>query len=162
MYCLRTRFAWLAFDVWLEISLTAFCDFEQRLGLGMTIISAWRQKIEEFLISKAFKAQTATCSLDKFTMKYTKGVTVDIQGNITLSSSSVTVVFDVNHLTSGPLGFLFFGSFVHSSLLFNTGLLLRMLKASVACRSAGSPGNFPRISNFRCGTSPLWHSHTWS
>ena len=126
-----------------------------KIGFGYDHYFRMEAKIEEFLISKAFKAQTATCSLDKFTMKYTKGVTVDIQENITLSSSSVTVVFDVNHLTSGPLGFLFFGSFVHSSLLFNTGLLLRMLTASVACRSAGSPGNFPRISNFRCGTSPL-------
>ena len=115
-------------------------------------------KLMSFFIFKAFKPLTGTCSLDKITMKYNKDVTVDIGRNVALSSASVTV-FDVNYTTSDPLGFLFLGSLVHSSLLFNEGLLTRMLTASVACLSAGSPGNFPKISNFKGGTSPLCLSH---
>ena len=55
MYCLRSPFAWLAFDMMVETkSLMAFREVPDRLGLGMTIILAWRQMKQRFFLSIAF------------------------------------------------------------------------------------------------------------
>ena len=49
MYDLRILFTWSAFELKLEILLTAFRDSVDKLGLGITISIAWRSKLSTIL-----------------------------------------------------------------------------------------------------------------
>ena len=48
--CLRSRFAWSAFDRLCENSRIAFCDMLDKLGFGITIMIAWRQEETKFFL----------------------------------------------------------------------------------------------------------------
>ena len=137
-----------------------FCEFEHKLGFGTTIFPAWRQnKIEIF--SKAFKPLLA---LVHWIQRYKWSVIYKSTSysykeyiELILTSAIWRHLYDVR-LTLGALGFL--GSLDHSSFPFSVGLFILILTASVACRRAGSCGNFFKTSNFRGGIAPLWLSQT--
>ena len=81
IYDLRMRFAWSAFEHEVEISLIAFCDSGDKLGLGITIVIAWRSKLSTRFL-QSFQATTGTCSLIKlFTLTNLEKTKIDSYTN---------------------------------------------------------------------------------